>query len=74
MDIKNNLNLWAKKLSEIGVDASQLIENHGEEIMNATFSNVATNGLAYDGALLQTILYKLTPYALKINEMFPEES
>lgn len=41
--------------------------------MNATFSNMATNGLAYDGALLQTILYKLTPYALKINEMFPEE-
>ena len=73
MDIKNNLNLWVKKLSEIGVDASQLIENHGEEIMNATFSNVTTNGLAYDGALLQTILYKLTPYALKINEMLPEE-
>jgi hypothetical protein len=73
MDIQNNFNLWRKKLSEVGVDTSQLIENHGDAILNGTFSNQSSNGLAYQGSLLQTILYKLTPYALKINEMFPEE-
>ena len=29
--------------------------------------------MAYDGALINTLLYKLTPYAIKINEMFPTE-
>ena len=73
MDIQNNFNLWRKKLSEVGVDTAQLIENHGDAILNGTFSNQSSNGLAYQGSLLQTILYKLTPYAIKINELFPKE-
>jgi hypothetical protein len=72
MNTSKNLELWSKKLYEVGVDTTSLVEEYGSDIETATFSNLSTNGLAYEGSLLQTLLYKLTPYALKLNDMFPE--
>ena len=68
-----NYELFLKKLSQLGIDTTALAEEYGDAIAEATFSVNADNGLAYDGALIYTLLYKLTPYAIKINELFPKE-
>ena len=68
-----NYELYLKKLNQLNVYTTKLAEDFGEKIADATFSVNNENGLAYDGALINTILYKLTPYAIKINELFPKE-
>ena len=68
-----NYELFLKKLNQLGIDTMALAEEYGEALAEATFSVNSENGLAYDGALIQTVLYKLTPYAIKINELFPKE-
>lgn len=68
-----NYELYLKKLNQIGIDTTKLAEDFGEQIAEATFSVNSDNGLAYDGALINTILYKLTPYAIKLNELYPQE-
>ena len=72
-DKLKNYELYLKKLNQIGIDTDRLAEKYGEKIADATFSINSDNGLAYDGALIETLLYKLTPYAIKINELFPAE-
>lgn len=73
VDKLKNYELYLKKLNQIGVDTEKLAEDFGEKLADATFSTMTSNGLAYDGALINTVLYKLTPYAVKINELLPEE-
>jgi len=68
-----NYELYLKKLSQLGIDTSKLAEDFGEKLADATFSTTNENGLAYDGSLINVILYKLTPYAIKLNELFPKE-
>jgi hypothetical protein len=72
-DLLKNYELYLKKLNQIGIDTTKLAEDFGDKIAEATFSISSENGLAYDGALINTVLYKLTPYAIKINELFPAE-
>jgi hypothetical protein len=73
VDKLKNYELFIKKLNQIGIDTTKLAEDFGEKIAEATFSVNDSNGLAFDGALINTVLYKLTPYAIKINELFPKE-
>jgi len=73
VDKLKNYELYLKKLNQLGIETDKLAEKFGEKIAEATFSNNDSNGLAFDGALINTILYKLTPYAIKINEMFQKE-
>ena len=47
--------------------------NLKKKIKHASFSLTNENHTAYDGSLLQIILRILTPYAIKINELLPEE-
>lgn len=72
-DKLKNYELYLKKLNQLGIDTEKLAEDFGDKIADATFSANYSNGLAFDGALLNTLLYKLTPYAIKINELFPVE-
>lgn len=72
-DKLKNYELFLKKLNQLEIDTTKLSEEFGELIADATFGTSDANGLAYDGALLEIILYKLTPYAIKINELFPTE-
>ena len=67
-----NFNLYFKKLNEV-VGDNKLSETISEKLLNATYSTKVDTGLAGDGTLLQTILYKLTAFAVKMNEMLPEE-
>lgn len=73
VDKLKNYELYLKKLNQIGIDTEKLVEDFGEKLADAPFSISASNGLAYDGALINTVLYKLTPYAVKINELLPDE-
>lgn len=73
VDKLKNYELYLKKLNQIGVDTEKLVEDFGEKLADAPFSISVSNGLAYDGALINTVLYKLTPYAVKINELLPDE-
>ena len=73
VDKLKNYELFLKKLNQLGIDTTKLAEEYGELLADATFSVNSDNGLAYDGALLETLLYKLTPYAVKINDLYPTE-
>lgn len=66
------LGIYLKKLQQVGVDTDMLSEKYGERLMNATFTNVNDHGNAYEGSLLEIVLTKLTPYAVKLNELLPE--
>ena len=72
-DKLKNYELFLKKLNQLGIDTTKLAEDFGDKIADATFSANESSGLAFDGALVNTVLYKLTPYAIKINELFPKE-
>lgn len=70
---EKNLALFLKKVSSLGIDTTLLNEKYGERLMNATFTNSNEHGQAYEGSLLEIVLKKLTPYAIKLNEALPEE-
>ena len=67
-----NFSLYFKKLNEIAGN-NTLNETLGEKLMNATYSIKLDTGLCGDGLFLQTILYRLTTFAVKINEILPED-
>ena len=71
---EKNLNLFFKKLSQLGVETESLEKNYGEFIKNGSFTNTNEFGNAYSGSLLEIVLKTLTPYAIKINDILPEES
>lgn len=70
---KKNYEVFLKKLEQVGVETTALDETYGEKLMNASFTNSNENGQAYDGSFIEIILKKLTPYAVRINELLPEE-
>lgn len=70
---QKNLELFFKKLKQLGVETSFLSERYGELLKNATFTNSNEFGNAYDGSFLEVILKVLTPYAVHINELLNEE-
>jgi hypothetical protein len=70
---EKNLKLFFKKLSQLGLETALLEDNYGNEIMNGSFTNSNEFGNAYEGSLLEIVLKTLTPYAVKLNELLPEE-
>ena len=72
MRIKN-YSLFLKKMQELEIDTSALEERLNTLLPKATFTHANDNGLAYDGSLLHTVLRVLTPYAVKLNNLLPEE-
>lgn len=73
VDFEKNYELFIKKLNQLGIDTTELNEKYGEHLKKATFSDKGDNGLAFEGSLINTLLYKLTPFAIKLNELFNEE-
>lgn len=73
-EIKNkNFRLFLSKLNNIGIDSSKVEEVLGESLLNGSFSISNENGCAYEGSLLHVVLRTLTPFAIKLNELLPEE-
>ena len=73
-EIKNkNYELYLKKLSQLGIDTTLFAEIAGDKLKEATFTNTNDFGNAYPGSLIEIVLKVLTPYAVKLNELLPEE-
>ena len=70
---EKNLKLFFKKLSQLGLETALLEDNYGNEIMNGSFTNSNEFGNAYEGSLREIVLKTLTPYAIKLNELLPDE-
>lgn len=70
--IEKNFDLYVKKLKQVGVDLTPLIEQ-GFPLKEASFTNTNDFGNAYPGSLIEIVLKVLTPYAVKLNELLPEE-
>jgi len=69
---EKNYSIFLKKLEEVGIDTSSITDDIAVLIKNASFAISNENGLAYDGSLLHIILRTLTPYALNINNVLPQ--
>lgn len=73
-EIKNkNFRLFLTKLNNLNINTDKIEEVIGEKLLNATFSISNENGCAYDGSLLHIVLRTLTPFAIKLNELLPED-
>ena len=73
-EIKNkNLQLFFRKLNEIGINTDLLNSKYGESLLNAPYAMLSNSNLAYDGSFLNTILRILTPYAVNVNNLLPED-
>lgn len=70
---EKNLNLFFKKLSQLGINTECLKSTYGVALFNGSFTNSNEFGNAYNGSLLEIILKILTPYAVKLNELLPED-
>ena len=68
---EKNFEIYIKKLGQIGVNLDSLIEQ-GLNLKDASFTNSNEHGNAYPGSLLEIVLKVLTPYAVKLNELLPE--
>lgn len=74
---KNDLfETYLKKLSQCGVSdeaCNAMKEKYGDLLSIGSYSTTSDKGLAYEGSLVETILKKLTVFAVKINEIYPQE-
>ena len=70
---EQNYQLFLKKLSQLNIDTKLLDEKYGNIIKNATFTNNNDFGNAYEGSLIEILLKILTPYAVRLNELLPQE-
>ena len=70
---QKNLDIFDKKLRQLGLDTNALFSKYTDRLLNATFTNSNEFGNAYDGSLVEIVLKVLTPYAVRLNELLPEE-
>lgn len=68
---ESNFELFIKKLNQIGIETDLMVYGIGDKLKNATFNMSIESGLAGDGSLIDTVLRTLTPYAVRLNDLFP---
>ena len=66
--INKNYLLWIEQLKKYGCYSEKLIEEYGEKIKLASFAMNEVSGGAYQGSLLDIVLYELCVIANHINE------
>jgi hypothetical protein len=67
---------YFKKLNNCGVSeeaCKKLQEKYGDILYLASYSNNNDVGLAYEGSMIDTSLKKLAVFAVKLNDIFPEQ-
>lgn len=76
MEKQNLFDVYFKKLSSCGVsdEACKLLrDKYGDLLHIASYNTTADSGLAYEGSLIETALKKLAVFAVKINDIYPEQ-
>ena len=66
--INKNYLLWIEQLKKYNCYSEELIEDYGDKIKIASFSLNDISGSAYQGSLLDVVLYNLCAIANHINE------
>lgn len=64
---------FVKSLENIGVDFSQMDAKYGELIKNAPATRSVDEGLSYPGSLVWFNGWKLTSWAMALNDKLPED-
>lgn len=73
-ELKNqNYEIYLRKLESVGVRTDGIVDRLGEKLKNASYGVDKKSNAAYAGALLQNVLRTTTVYAVKINDMLPED-
>lgn len=67
-----NLAIFFDKLEKVGISTAKISEELSNDLLVAPFTNVNDNGMAFEGSLLHIVLRTLTPYAIKINDVLPD--
>ncbi len=73
MDKEKNYEIFIKKLNQLGINTESLDKTYGDLIKNASFTLSNENGMAYEGSLVEIVLKVLTSYAVRINDLLPED-
>ena len=76
MEKQSLFETYFKKLEACGVSVeacNSLRDKYGDLLQIASYNTTADSGLAYEGSLIETILKKLTAFAVKVNEIYPEQ-
>lgn len=71
--IEKNYSIFLSKLQNIGVDTSQMEEQLNQVLAKASFSLSNDNGAACNGSLIHVTLRILTPFAIKLNSILPDD-
>ena len=69
---QHNFELFIKKLSQLGINTDAMVSSIGDKLKNATFNISTESGLCGDGTLIETVLKTLTPFAVRLNGLYPE--
>lgn len=69
---EKNLHLFLKKVREVCGEQESFSEDLISKLQDASFTHSNEYGYAFDGSLLEVVLKKLTPYAVRLNELLPE--
>lgn len=75
MEDNKNITTFYGKLENCGVSKEsldKLSEKYGSVIEKASFSTKNDCGLSGEGTLINTVLRKLTVYAVELNRLYPE--
>lgn len=68
-----NMKLFFGKLNNLGIDTTLLEQKMSDKLCDAPFSMIGDEAVTCEGSLLNITLRHLTPLALKINDLLPEE-
>ena len=75
MDNKD-FEIYFEKLKACGVSeeaCNKLIDKYGDILHIASYAANNNSGLAYEGSMIKTALKRLAVFAVKINELYPEQ-
>jgi hypothetical protein len=72
---EKNYSIFIAKLKENGVETEKLEELYGDAIKNASYSNSLSEGSSFAvfGGMLHVVVRIMTPYAVKLNDVLPQE-
>lgn len=67
-----NYEIFLQKIENYGVTKETIEKVFGDSLLNATYAIDTQNHMAYEGSLLHIVLRSLIPYAIKINDVLPD--
>jgi hypothetical protein len=70
------INVYFSKLESCGISSEvceKIKEKLGDDLYNASYGMKSNDGTAYEGSVIDISLTKLALFAVKLNELYPED-